>query len=184
MTNPSPSYIYTPPDDPDNPFDPNSPADFERWMAPLLLHIIFYGRLPQPPVETTLRKNFRQTAERMIRGSLHTNLEIAVRANAGFRTVYTMLRGIPQRVAVFNYVRTTWPEAVTHPLAELDGWNPDGTPAEQPPVAEETPFNANTFRPQQTYFMRQTEMQNASLAATLEEFQRLTLQDVRSMLPN
>ncbi|KAB5518799.1 hypothetical protein GE09DRAFT_1065875 [Coniochaeta sp. 2T2.1] len=185
MANPNPSHTgYRPPDNPDTPFDPNSPADFERWMAPLLLHTIFYGRLPQPPVEPTLRKNFRQVAERMLRGSLPTNVAIAIRANAGFRTVYTMMCGTPQRVAMINYVKCVWPEPITHSLAALDGWNPDGTPVEQPPVAEEAPFNVNTFRPQQTYFMRQEAFQNASLAATLEEFERMTLQDVQSMLPD
>src|SRR4051812_47951642 len=80
-----PNGTFNAPDGVDTPFNANDNEDFNRWMHPLLLHIIFHGKLPQAPVNPTLRANFRLVLERMVRASLVTLLHIAFNRSAVFQ---------------------------------------------------------------------------------------------------
>ena len=168
-------------------------TDFARWVQPILVHVLFYGRVPSPSPDPVIRVIFHQVMERMIRGSLNTLLKYLTNRTS-LAILYT-IRAVDDRRAVFEHIRETWPEVVTHGLVKY-GWSTPALMAEQQAAvqaawvqiraqAAAAQVPTQSFRPLQTYNLtraRDVARNEASVAEALEDFERLTLQEVQSTL--
>jgi hypothetical protein len=171
-------------------FNIHDDSDFTRWVKPILNHLVVYGRIPRPAQLTpVIRQFFHQVMERMIRGSFNTMLNY-LRDNVS-RTVLASIMTVNERRRVLERIRETWPEVVTRGL-ELYGWTAPEHVAEYRAAIDQAQAQTlarrtsmQTFRPQQTYYRPEVQAvvrQEVSLAEALEEFEKLTLHEVRLTL--
>jgi hypothetical protein len=159
------------------PIDINNDDDFQSWMQPILIYLILHGRVPRPSQNAVIRRNHRKAMERMITRSFDTLLRYVTCPSA--LRILGMIRAVDEgRV---GYIRQAWPVVVTHGLVKYGWYNPgqvvwqNRSSGQEARAARAAQRPTETFRPLQTYY-------HASLAATLEEFERLSLQEVQDIL--